>query len=244
MSKLDFSFIGFARTFAKERGGSKSWELGNCSAANLKATPTKRALKNFKTGQGNINSSTRVESVAFDMTMHDIEKDNLAMLAYGTANSVVAGTVTDEPIIGKIGGLSRTAQINISAVVVTDSPMTQTYVEGTDYEVTNAGISVLAGGSIADDDALLIDYSYSAAEEVEGLTEGAKEYEITVVGINDAQNGKPYVLDLFIVKPGFFEELAFISEDYAAPKITGELTADSTKSGVGISQYFKYAYVA
>jgi len=244
MSKQDYSYIGFGRVFAKEIGGSKNWEIGNCSALNLSATAQERALKNSKTGQGNANSSTRVDKVNMSMTMHDLEKDNLEMMLYGTQNTVVSGTVTDESITSALGGLSRTAQINITSVVVTSDPAGTTYTEGTDYEVTAAGIKVLVGGTIPDATASLISYSYSEAHVVEGLTDSAKEYELTFVGLNDAQSGKATVVDLFIVKPSIFSDLAFIGEDYAAPTVAGELTEDSTKVGAGISRYFKYAYVA
>ena len=242
MAKKDYSYIGFGRLFAKEIGGTDNWELGNCSAVDLSATSKEAGLKNFKTGQGNANSSERVDEVSFSITLHDIEKDNLQMMLYGEQTTVVAGSVTDEAIVGKIGGLSRTAQINISTVVVTDSPMTQTYVDGTDYEVTAAGIVVLDGGSIADNDDLLIDYAYSEAQVVEALVNSAKEYELTFVGLNDAQNGKATVVDLFRMKTSIFESLALISEDYAAPTIKGKLSEDSTKTGAGISKFFKYAY--
>lgn len=243
MSKKDYSYIGFGRVFAKEVGGSKNWEIGNASALNLAATADERALKNFKTGSGNINSSTRVDTVTMSMTMHDVEKDNLEMMLYGTQSTVAAGTVTGESIVGKVGGLSRTAQINISSVVVTSDPAGTTYVEGSDYEVTSAGIKVLAGGNISDDDALLIDYSYTEAQVVQGLTNSAKQYELTFVGLNDAQSGKATVVDLFLVKPSIFSDLALIGEDYAAPTVNGELTEDASKVGAGISKYFKYAYV-
>ncbi|PHS70534.1 MAG: hypothetical protein COB22_07870 [Cycloclasticus sp.] len=243
MSKQDYSYIGFGRVFAKEVGGSKNWEVGNCSILNLNATEEEKTLKNYKNGQGDANSATRVESVAFSMTMHDVEQDNLEMMLYGTKSTVAAGSVTDESITSALDGLSRTAQINISSVVVTSSPAGTTYTEGTDYEVTAAGIKALSGGTIPDATALLISYSYSQAEVVEGLTGSAKEYELTFVGLNDAQNGKATVVDMYLVKPSVFSELALIGEDYAAPAVTGKLTADSSKVGAGISQYFKYAYV-
>ena len=243
MSKQDYSFIGYGRFFAKELISGDQFELGNLSSAVFSAEENERALKNFKTGQGNANSSKSVDSVALALTLHDIDQDNLAMLLYGDPADVVSGSVTDESITAKVGGLSRTAQINISNVVVTDDPMTVTYVEGDDYEVTSAGIVALAGGAISDDDALLIDYDYTAAKVVEALTQSAKEYELTFVGLNDAQSGKAVVVDTHRVKPSIFQELALISEDYAAPQINVEVLPDQSKTGAGISQYFKYSYV-
>ena len=245
MALQDYSYVGFGRVFASEVGTpTNAFEIGNCSALNLQASEDKKSLKNFKSGGGGLqNSIIRIDTVSLNMTLHDINDDNLAMMLFGDKSAAVSGSVTGESVTGYVGGLIRLANIDPSSVVVTDDPVVTTYVEGIDYEVTAAGVVPLAGGAITDGDALLIDYDYSAVSVVQALTQSAKEWAITFSGLNEARTGKAVVLDVYRNKFGPFSDLPLIGEDYAAPQLTGEVLVDSTKTGAGISQYFKVSYV-
>lgn len=245
MALKDYSFVGYGRVFASEVGApANAFEIGNCSALNLQASEDKKNLKNFKSGGGGTqNSIIRIDTVSLNMTLHDINDDNLAMMLFGDKAAVTSGSVTGESVTGYVGALIRLANIDPSSVVVTDDPVVTTYVEGTDYEVTAAGVVPLVGGAITDGDALLIDYSYAAVSVVEALTQSAKEWNIVFSGLNEARTGKAVVLDVYRNKFGPFSDLPMIGEDYAAPQLTGEVLVDSSKSGAGISQYFKVSYV-
>jgi len=243
MAKLDYSYRGFGRTFAKEKGAQVGFEIGNVSALDINGTEKTTSLPNFKTGQGNANSSTRVDTVNASWTPHDIEGDNLDMLLYGDTSIVASGTVSDEPAVAILGALVRTAQANISDVVVTNVGATVTYNIGVDYEVIAAGIVPLASGSITALEDILLTYAHGQVTKVEALTRSAKEYELTFVGLNDARDGRAVIVDIFRMKPSIFQQLKLIGDEYAAPQVTAEILADQSIIGAGLSQYFRYIYV-
>lgn len=238
----DQSYIGKGRVFLAPYGGGGGFEVGNVSKLEFSVSEEKKELLDHTSaGGGKRNSLSRITGVNVAMTLHDLNADNLKAAVFGAKASVAAGTVVDEAITGYLGGLSRTAfQIDTAvAPVVTHTSGTPTYVAGTDYEVTSAGIIALDGGAITDAQALKIDYTKDAGNVVEALTTTAQEYVLTFVGLNEAQSGKAVTIDIWRIKFGPLSNLSVIGDDFAALELAGEALSDSTKVGASISKYFK-----
>ena len=150
--------------------------------------------------------------------------------------------MVDEAHTAYQGGLIRLAHPNPTAVTVTSSPSGTTYVANVDYEVRKEGVLIL-DGAIADAAPVLIDYTYGAYSVVEALTAGSLIYELSFGGLNEANNNSPVVLDVFKLKVSAAKTLSFIGDDFASLEVTGKVLMDATKTGAGISKYFRVQMV-
>lgn len=113
-----------------------------------------------------------------------------------------------------------------------------TLVAGTDYEIRQGGLYAFADSTLAGE-SWTCGYTKSAAEKMEALTSSGKEYELLFDGLNEARSGKRTRVWAYRVKAGALANLGLIGEDYAAAECTGKLLKDTSKTGAGISQYFK-----
>ncbi len=111
-------------------------------------------------------------------------------------------------------------------------------VADTDFEVRKEGVFILDGG-IPDGCPVKVSYSYAAYSAVEALTSGALIYELAFGGLNEADNNSPVVLDIYRLKVSAAKNLVFIGDDFASLEVTGKVLMDPTKSGAGVSKYFR-----
>jgi hypothetical protein len=111
-------------------------------------------------------------------------------------------------------------------------------VADTDYEVRGAGLMIMDGG-IPDGCPISVAYSYGAHQIVQALTSGSGIYELTFDGVNEADSNSPSILDIYRLQIGATASLPFLSDDFASLEVKGKVLLDSTKTGVGISKYFR-----
>lgn len=237
---MDYSYIGSGKVYLREIGGSAGLiEVGNCSALSFGVTEESKELKDYtQPGGGTYNEVKRVSAVEASVTMHDLSPANLARALYGSTSAITSAAVTDESHAGvQPGDFVPTDELpsEITSVKVAAVSM----VEGTDYEVRPGGVYIIPGGSILADDTILISYTKAAADVVEALTSSGKEYEMLFDGLNEARSGKRTRVRAWRVKIGAAANLGLIGEEYAALEVTGKLLKDTTKTGAGVSQYFK-----
>jgi hypothetical protein len=218
--------------------------IGNVSVLSLEIAEDEKTLADYtQPGGGQWAAVSRVTGVNASMTLHDLDPANLARAVYGDASEKISGAVTAAEHVGYRGGLIRLAHPSPAAVTVTSSPAGTTFVAGTDYEVRREGILIL-DGAIDDADPLLIDYTYGAYAVVEALTSGAVTYELSFGGLNEADNNSPVVLDIYRLKVSAAKALGFIADDFASLEVTGKVLMDPTKTGSGISKYFRVQLAA
>lgn len=118
-----------------------------------------------------------------------------------------------------------------------------TLVAGTDYEIRGGGVYVFSSATIAGE-VWTVGYTKAATDVVQAITGSGKEYEMLFDGLNEARSGKRTRISAYRVKPGALQNFGLIGEDYAALEVSGEILQDSTKTGAGISKYFKVEFEA
>lgn len=187
-------------------------------------------------------SVTKQQPTAFSVTFNEFDKDLLAAAFMGTATTQAGAgaAVTDEALTAVHDKGVEVAHREISAVTVTDSAGTTTYVANTDYTVhTRLGlITALSTGSITDGESLLIDYTWAAQNgyDVVGATQPMVKCRFLLDGKNDV-NGKKCIVDVYEanVKPS--SPIDFLSDEYAEITLEGTLITPT-----GESEPFKIDY--
>lgn len=250
----DYSYIGAGVVRMREYGSGNGFvDVGNVSALSFAVTTdTKKMVDHTRPGGGTRNQVDRISSVALNATFTDVSPDNMARAYYGETITEAATTVTAEQVAAFPGTLVMLAHLQPSAVVVkgVSGGTPPTYVEGVDYDVSDAGLMIYTaaeGGSIPAPTVtagvaapnISVAYSTVAADIVEAITNSGKIWEIVFAGLNEALNNKATTVHAFRVKFGPAQSLPLIGDDYATLDLTGEVLADTTKTGAGVSRYFR-----
>lgn len=190
------------------------------------------------TGGGTRAQVNRIKDVGLEAKLQDLNLVNLARAVFGTSSQVLSGTVVAEAVVAHKGGLIRLANPTPTAVVVKKAAVV---IAATgNYEVRPEGIFVLENAlGIIDADALTVDYAFGGYDVVQALTIAAPTLEMVFGGLNEADDGKAVVVEIFKVKMGAASGLNLITTDFAELDVKGEVLADPTKSGAGISRFFK-----
>lgn len=237
-------YLGSGKVYARVVGSAMALaEVGNVSELKLTTDEESKELKNNTGGGGTYAEVKRINGVGVSMVLHDLNQVNLSRALKGTASEVVAGTVTDEVQVAYKGGLCRLAHPGPTAVIVTNTGATVTYVAGTDYEVRGEGVFVLPGTTIADAESINVSYSHADYDVVEALTQSGVELEMAFGGINEADSDKPVLVDLYRVSLGAAKELSLIGDDFASLALEGKLLVDGSKTGAGKSKFFSVKQV-
>lgn len=239
----DYSYLGVGKIYMRIFGAASPLvEIGNASKLDMTPNADPKELVDYTNlGGGLQNSVQRVKSVDMAFVAYDLSPSNLAKALWGGSTAVTTGTVTAESVTARVGGLVRLA--NVASAVSAVKKGATTYVLGTDYEVRPGGIFILSTGSIVDGDALTVDYTKAAADVVQAFVNSSQEYEMVFEGLNEARSGKAVIADIFRVRLSPSKNVSLIGQDYASLEITGKVLKDSSKTGTGVSQYFKTTLV-
>ena len=237
----DYSYIGSGRVYMEEIGsGTGLIDVGNVSELTVTPQEDVRELLDYTSpGGGTYNEVRRVSRVEMSMTMREYSPENIARVLRGASTSVPGSTVTDESHTAYPGAFIATEYPPDTISAVTDASGTTTFTEGQDYEVRPGGIFVLPSGSITPGQTLLIDYAYLATSRIEALVESGKEFRIFFAGLNEAHSGKEVTVDIFRLRLGVVQQMSLIGDDFGSLQVSGEMLKDTTKTGSGVSQYFR-----
>lgn len=175
-----------------------------------------------------------------DLTVElpEVNKESLTIALLGTATAIAqgAGAVVDENVVAKLGAWVRVVKENISAVVVTNSAATVTYVLGTDYEVNSrlGMIRAIEGGAITADQALKVDYSHAivAGTQIAGSTNTQVRALFLLDGKNFADD-LPCQVEVWEAVIAADSAFDFMSNDFATVTLPGRL-----KTPVGKTEPF------
>lgn len=226
--------------------------IGDVSALTSKLTTEKAKHVESNSGQkGTVRSFPVGKGCTLDMTWHQFDTDNLAIVLQGTSQSTVAGTVTAEVIEGTLaaGDVFYLKNPGVSNVVIKDSTGTPiVLVLDTDYAIEDAAFGrcrLLNVGTFVQP--FKADYSYAARKAVGMFTTGQKEYALRYEGVNLAEGNAPIMADYYKIAPDVLAELALITSgtDVAGMPVTCEVLRDTSKPNSGaLGQYGHITQVA
>ncbi len=232
--------LASGKWYAKVAGSTDAFEeCGNFSKAELGIEEEVKKMQDYtQPGGGTYASVTRISNITLNMTWHDVNTTNLARVAFGTTDAVTGGTVTSAEYVAKKGGLIRLEHPAPTSVSVKNDGATVTYTAGLDYEVRPGGIFILDTFTGSDGATVEVTYTYAAYDVVEALKASSVTLEMMFEGVNEADQGKPILVDFWKVKIGGAKALGLITDDFAALEVEGALEADTTK-GTDESAYYK-----
>lgn len=234
-------YLGSGQVYARIAGAAVALlAIGNCSMLEPTVKEDKQTLKDFtKPGGGTYASVSRIDTVNIKMKLHDLNPTNVARAIFGSEAVVAAAAVIDEVGIAYKGGLMALAHVNPTTVVLTNSAATTTYVAGVDYEVKGGGLLILEAGAITNAQSLKVDYSFAEYTKVEAMTTGAVVLELHFEGLNEADSGKPVILDVYRAQLSPTKALSLLGDKFSELDLEAEVLKDPTKTGTGISQYMR-----
>lgn len=235
-----YPYVGSGQVAACVAGASTGLiPIGNLSKIELAVKDKQTKLQDYtKPGGGTYASVNRIESVTLAMTLHDLNKTNVARALFGTGSTVATGSVADEVVTANKGAFVPLAHTGLSAVVVKNSAGDVTYVANTDYEVRSGSIFILDAGAITNAQSLKVSYTYAAYDKVEALTTGAITLELYCEFANEANSGKPVIVHVYRAQLSPAKALSLLDDKFAELQIDAEVLADTSKTGTGISKYF------
>lgn len=240
-----YPYLGSGKIYARIAGAAAGLlPLGNASDLSLSVKDEKKTMKDFtKPGGGTYASVIRIDTVTCKMKLFDLNKTNVARAVFGTEAAMTGAAVLDEVVTAYKGALVPLAHPGPSAVVVTNSAATTTYVQGVDYEVSGGGIVIIDTGAILDAQALKVDYTFATYNKVEGMTSGAVTLELHFEGLNEANSGKPVILDIWRAQLSPTKALDLLGDKFSELDVEAEVLKDPSKTGAGVSQYFRVKMV-
>ena len=189
----------------------------------------------------------RIKDITIKMKLADLNVVNLTRAVLGTAQAITGGTVTGEELTVTLGGLLRLAHLAPTALTlkkgVDAATATALTVVG-NVEIRPEGIYVLPEAKdLSNGDTLWVDYIYGEYAVIEALTTKAPELELTFGGLNEADSGKPTLVEVWRVSQSVTKKLMLLGKDFDAIEVDGTVLQDPTKTGAGISRYYRTSVV-
>lgn len=190
-----------------------------------------------KGGGGTYAQTRRISEVTVAMQIADWNPLNFTRSVFGTAEEVAAGAVVDESHVAYLGGLIRLSKPAPSLVTVKKGAAT---IAPTNYEVRAEGIFIKAdAAAVTDGDTLQVSYTSPEHVNIEALTSSAPEIELSFGGLNEAMSGRPVIVDIWRLGIGVAAQLGLIQSAMSPITVNGEVLIDPTKTGEGISRYYR-----
>ena len=240
MPQIDRSFIGEGIPYARAyQSQDPLIDIGNCDIFKVAFTTDRKALPNFRGGGGNRNTREKVTDVAATIGLYDMTATNLARVTRSTVTPIAAGQVTAEPrtcagVEGELIPFKHLPDLSQPVTIVTAGDAA--LAAGTDYLLSPHGIFVTGSSGITSA-GIKATYTKLKASAVQLLNGSQVELEIFIAGLNDAQSGEPYSLQLRRVKFGLLSELPVFGQEYLKLEGPAELLADPLVLSDDISKF-------
>lgn len=228
------------QVYARSFGAAAALQsIGGLSELTLNIEEDPKKQQDFsRAGGGTRSQVNRIKAVGMKAKLQDLNPVNLARAVFGSTSAVANGTAADEEVIAYRGGLIRLAHLNPTAVVVKNGATTVN--AAGNYEVRPEGLFVYdEAAGIANGDDLTVSYSHSGYDVIEALTQAAPTLEMLYAGVNEAGEANASTVELFRVRTGALKSWGLINNDFAELEMEGEVLLDPTKSGAGLSKFFK-----
>lgn len=174
------------------------------------------------------------ERMVLSATCENINPRNLLHLMGGKHIASIAGIVTHELVqawSGKYCPLKQIALIEFTSLSNTD--LTQTYLEGADYEIDRAHgtLWINPDGLILDAQMLLATYQYDTHSSMAMGTEALPMLWVRFEGVNVADHNNPVVVDFYKVRPRVLQQFTLIAPDqFISLAWEGDIYYDETQT--------------
>ena len=236
-----YPYLGVGKLYARVAGAAAGlMDIGDASKLDLAVKEDKKKqMDSGKLGGGVRATVSRIQEVTLSMTLNDLNKTNIARALFGSEAAVAGATVADEVVVAYKGAMVPLVHINPTAVTVTSADAVTTYAAATDYEVRPGGIYIMPTSTIADGASLKVDYTHAAYDKVEAMTTGAITLELHFEGLNEANSGKPVIVDIYRAQLSPTKALSLLGDKFADLTVEAEVLIDTSKVGVGISRYLR-----
>ena len=220
-------------------------EIGNVLELGIEHSEDVQTQDDMTQLGGGVHAEVRrVKDAKLKMKIADLNVVNIARGLLASITAVEAGTVTNLPYtvnqtgvlipLDHIGPTSVTLKKGADAESAAPVPMAG------NYEPRGEGIVLLPGATgIAASDKLWISYTYGAFATMEAMTTKAPELQYLFGGMNEADSGKPVIVDIWRGSQGITKQLALINKGFNSLDVEGTVMQDPTKSGAGISKYYR-----
>ena len=243
MADLRGAFLGSGKVSLKDLQNPKGHiPIGNCNSLQYAAEAETIEDKDYTTPGGGLDASVqRISALNVTYNARHFNKANIARAIYASATDVASGTVTFEThkaFKGALIRLSKPVDAAVTVVVKSTGGSPITYVEGDDYLVSPAGVTIMETGAIVDDADIEIDYGYPSHANIQALVNSGKRYSLLFEGLNEARSGKPVIIEVFKVNHSP-ASLSVIADQFEGMEFTAKAEKDQTRIGVGLSQYME-----
>ena len=193
-------------------------------------------------GGGTHGEIRRVTGIKFTAKLADLNVVNWARAVLGTVSPEDAGTVPDTAATVRRGALIPLPHASVTNLVIKKGAA-EVAAAG-NYDLLPEGIWIRADAvALADSDAITYAYDYADQVVIEALTTKAPELRLRFAGLNEADSGRPVLMDLWRVSQGVAKQISLVKKGFGSLDIEGELLKDPTKTGPGISPYMKTIHV-
>ncbi|MFM2054254.1 MAG: hypothetical protein RL456_2291 [Pseudomonadota bacterium] len=215
----------------------KMVDIGNTTKLAIKPNSDIKEQKSKKRDSyGQVLETAALQQPAeLSVTLETVNREGLryAFMGADTAYSQTSGTVTDEDAIAVLDGWVKLAAEDISAVVITNSGATTTYVLGTDYVLnTRMGMfKALSTGAITEAQALKVDYTKAAFTGA--AIRGNVQPQIRAYMLLDGQNlvdNSIGIMEVYEVVLTPSSEFDWFKDDFNTIELTGKLKTPSGKT--------------
>jgi hypothetical protein len=173
------------------------------------------------------------QRVSLRVVIEELDSKNLQKALRSTLVSVSGSTVTNEQIGADSGMLAndfgRTKFADISSVTLTDSasPIPNTLVANTDYEVTSANDGIIKWLSVSGDtQPYLIDYTYASQSVYPFFNTAQLAYYVVFDLCNTAESNASYRIELYKVQLQPTNEFAIINDELGRFELEGAALYD------------------
>lgn len=236
------SFLGAGDIFIDRLvDGVRQGMIGPIKANKLEIQPqveTKESTSKGRYDYGQVLESVNLaQPTQFTLELKEVTGDILVMAFLGTSAALnqASGSLTAKEVtISKVGRWHELGVKNLEQLqAVTDEAGTDTFTEGTDYELNRplGWIRALEGGDIAAAEVIKVTGSYKAAtgSVIKGSTRTEVRARIVFDGINQA-DGTQCTADIFEAVLAADSAFDFLADDFGNVSLTGNLKTPTGKS--------------